>query len=119
MERIYQPDNRNDAVAVDVASDPAGNSVITGTIKNDAGNTDIVTMKFSPEGILVWQNIYAGKAGLFDAPTAIATDKKGNVFVCGHEATSESNPDLLLLRYNIAGEQSFMKNYATPKWKLP
>jgi hypothetical protein len=114
-KRIYQPETRTDAIAVDITSDAAGNSVITGTIKNAAGNTDIVTMKFSPDGILVWENIYAGKAGLFDAPTAIVTDKKGNVFVCGHEAAGESNPDLLLLRYNLAGELSYFKNYSTPK----
>jgi len=113
--RLFQPETRTDAVAVAVASDVSGNSVITGTIKNEAGNTDIITMKFSPEGILVWQNIFAGKAGLFDAPTSVAIDKKGNVFVCGHESAGEANPDLLLIRYNIAGEQSYFKNYSSPK----
>ena len=114
-KRIYQPENRNDAIAVDVATDPAGNSIITGTVKNKEGNTDIVTMKFSPDGILVWENLYAGKAGLFDAPTAVITDRKGNVFVCGHEAAGEANPELLLLRYNLAGELSFVKNYTSLK----
>jgi outer membrane protein assembly factor BamB len=114
-KRIYQADSRNDAIAVDAVADLYGNSIITGTVKNEAGNTDIITMKFSPDGILVWQNIYAGKAGLFDAPTAIAVDKKGNVFVCGHEASGEANPDLVLLRYNLAGEQSYTKNFASPK----
>lgn len=114
-KRIYQPENRNDAFAVDVVSDLAGNSIVTGTVKNKEGNTDIVTMKFSPEGILVWENIYAGKAALFNAPTAITTDKKGNVFVCGHEASGEANPELLLIRYNLAGELSYVKNYSTPK----
>jgi len=113
--RLFQPETRNDAIAVAVAADFAGFSVITGTIKNENGNTDIVTMKFSPDGILVWQNIYAGKAGLFDAPTSIAIDKKGNVFVCGHESAGEANPELLLLRYNIAGEETFFRNYSSPK----
>jgi hypothetical protein len=113
--RLFQPESHTDAIAVAVATDISGNSVITGTIKNVAGNTDIITMKFSPEGILVWQNIYAGKAGLFDAPASVAMDKKGNVFVCGHEAAAEANPDLVLIRYNIAGEQTYSKNYSSLK----
>jgi hypothetical protein len=113
--RVYQNDDRRDAASVALVIDVFGNSIITGTVKNASGNTDIITQKYSPEGILLWQNIYAGKANLFDAPGAVAADKKGNVFVCGHETASEANPDLLLIRYNTSGEKSFVKNYSSPK----
>lgn len=111
--RVFQAENGKDAMAVAIAVDPAGNAAITGTVRNDEGNTDIITLKYSPEGIMLWSNIYAGKAKLFDAPAAIATDKKGNVLVSGYETVSEVNPDLLLLRYSASGELSFVKNYSS------
>lgn len=113
--RVYQPEERNDAFTVAMAVDFSGNAFLTGTVKNKSGNTDIVTIKYSPEGILVWENFYAGKANLFDAPNAITTDKKGNVLVCGYETVSEANPDLLIIRYTQAGETSFIKNFSTPQ----
>ncbi|MCX6275635.1 MAG: hypothetical protein NTV09_10565 [Bacteroidetes bacterium] len=113
--RAYQAENRNHAVAIAMTVDFAGNSLVTGTVKNRSGNTDIVTLKYSPEGILLWENFFAGKANLFDAPNAIATDKKGNVLVCGHETVSEANPDLLIIRYTPTGETSFIRNFSTPQ----
>ncbi len=113
--RIFQPEERTEAIAVALAVDLSGNTVVSGTVRNKSGNTDILTLKYSPEGILLWQNIYAGKANLFDAPAAIAVDKKGNILVCGHETASESNPDLLLIRYSASGETSFIKNFSTPQ----
>ena len=113
--RVYQSENRNHAIAIAMAVDIAGNILITGTVKNRSGNTDIVTLKYSPEGILLWENIFAGKANLFDAPNAIAVDKKGNVLVCGHETVSEANPDLLIIRYTPNGETSFIRNFSTPQ----
>lgn len=116
--RIYTSQNHSDAVAIALAVDDSGNAILTGTTKNISANTDIVTLKYSPEGILVWENIYAGKANLFDAPSAIAADKKGNVFVCGYETASDANPDLVLIRYASLGAKSFVKNFATSKMDI-
>ena len=113
--RIYQAENRNQSVAIAMAVDFAGNTLLTGAVKNRSGNTDIITLKYSPEGILLWENFYAGKANLFDAPNAITTDKKGNVIVCGHETVSDANPDLLIIRYTSTGETSFIRNFSTPQ----
>lgn len=113
--RLYRAENNFQAFAKGLSLDVAGNTMVTGTVKNVSGNTDIVTMKFSPDGILLWERVYAGKANLFDAPEAIATDKKGNVLVCGYETVSEANPDLLLIRYTSSGELSFVRNFSTPQ----
>lgn len=111
--RIFQPNDGRDAVPVALTSDALDNVVLCGTIKNKSGNTDIVTAKYSPEGLLLWKNIFAGKANLFDAPLAIAIDRKNNVFVCGYETVSDANSDLLLIRYSTTGEASWMKNFST------
>ena len=113
--RLFTPENRKDAVSIALAVDAAGNSVHTGTFRNESGNTDIVTQKYGHDGILLWQKFYGGKANLFDAPAAVAIDKKGNVIVCGYETVSEANPDLLVMRYNASGERTFLQHYSTPK----
>ena len=116
--RIHRAQAGTDEVAVGMALDHEGNTVITGTVKNESGNTDIITLKYSTDGILDWENIYAGKANLFDAPKRMAIDRKGNVFVCGYETAGEANPDLLLLRYQASGELSYVRNYSSPQMDI-
>lgn len=116
--RVFQREDKRDALAAALATDVSGNVAITGTVKNESGNTDIITQKYSPDGILLWQDVYAGQANLYDAPSAISSDKKGNVFVCGHETASEANPDLVLIRYNADGARTFVKKYTSLKMDI-
>src|SRR4030095_2519275 len=61
VRRIDGPVHGNDH-AHDVATDSAGNVVVTGWIETAAGNEDCHTVKYSPQGDLLWEDTYAGSA---------------------------------------------------------
>ena len=46
----------------DVKTDAVGNVLVTGWIETSTGNTDSYTVKYSPDGDLLWAKTYAGSA---------------------------------------------------------
>ena len=67
----------------DVKTDAAGNVFVTGWIETTTGNPDFYTVKYSPDGDLLWGNTYAGSATGTDYGYALTLDPSGNVYVAG------------------------------------
>jgi hypothetical protein len=44
---------------------------------------DIATIKYSPEGALLWAARYHGSGERYHYPHAMAVDRQGNVYVTG------------------------------------
>src|SRR5665213_181158 len=65
--------------------DAAGNSYVVGTGWNGT-NFDIVTVKFDPNGILLWSVPYNGTGNGYDEARAVAVDNSGTVYVTGYSA---------------------------------
>src|SRR5204863_2136367 len=61
VRRIDGPVHGNDH-AHDVATDPAGNVLVTGWIETASGNEDCHTVKYSSDGDVIWEDTYAGSA---------------------------------------------------------
>src|SRR5690349_13798234 len=59
VRRIDGPIHGSDH-AHDVATDSAGNVFVTGWIETATGNEDCHTVKYSPDGDVLWENTYAG-----------------------------------------------------------
>jgi uncharacterized delta-60 repeat protein len=93
--------------------DASGNSVITGTSWN-GNNFDIVTTKFDAAGNLVWTTSFNGAGNDFDEARAVTTDTAGNIIVTGTTATTASNYDIAILKYNPAGNLIWDTTYNGP-----
>ncbi len=68
-----------------VATDSAGNALVAGTIRSGFSNpvnANSVLMKFSPQGQLLWRQVYANP---FDgsSTTRVLTDTDNTVYVLG------------------------------------
>jgi uncharacterized delta-60 repeat protein len=85
----------------DVAVDADGNIFVTGYGYNYTYWEDIITLGYSPDGDLLWTQIYAGEdyESQSDYPHAIAVDEAANVFVAAHSWGDDSN-DYTTIRYS-------------------
>lgn len=92
-----------------IALDASGNIYITGesvgTLKKGLRfpiNTfaDVYTIKYNPNGGVMWQRRYDSPYHSSDRPKAITLDNTGNVYITGSSHTTPSNSDYLTLKLN-------------------
>jgi len=68
--------------AESIVTDDAGNSYVIGS-SDSTGLGDIVTIKYSPSGTMLWVKKYDGTAHGDDRGIAITMDDSSNVYVTG------------------------------------
>lgn len=85
----------------DVAADADGNIYVTGYGFNYTYWEDIITLGYSPDGDLLWTQIYAGpEPNQSDYPQAIAVDEASNVFVAATSWYPASSADYITIMYS-------------------
>ena len=93
--RRYGKKGMGEDHAVGVVVDASGNTYVTGTSKAwGTASTDIATIKYDPDGKVLWNKRYNGTGNGSDGAAAIAVDGNGNVYVTG-----ESDRDYLTIKY--------------------
>jgi len=114
VRRIDGPVHGNDH-AHDVATDSAGNVILTGWIETATGNEDCHTVKYSPQGDLLWENTYAGSATGTDYGYALAVDQNGNPCVAGFgNGTNPATFDIFVLKYDADGNSVWTQRWTSP-----
>lgn len=93
--------------------DAQDNIYVTGAANNGASGLDYVTIKYSPDGRILWTQTYNGPGNGTDRPTAIALDSDGNVYVTGTSyGGSATKMDYATIKYNPYGLQLWVRRYA-------
>ena len=112
-EQMYQhPGTSADSVAA-AQIDGNGNIYLTGASVSGAG-TNILTVKLSSNGTLLWATNYAGPLNT-DSGAAVALDTQGNVYVTGSSAGFGTGNDVLTLKYDANGNQLWAVQYNGPE----
>lgn len=96
--------------------DSAGNTYITGNTRYYTSVTyyNIVTLKYDPNGNLLWSYIYNGTADN-DYANDITVDQNGNVYVVGDSREGPSgNRDYITLKFNTSGSLLWDRFYNGP-----
>src|SRR3990170_5849355 len=79
VRRYNSPFNGSD-IATALAVDDSGNVYVTGYVEKVGGGsvtgitTDYATVKYAPNGDLLWARLYNGSGNLWDEAYAIAVD---------------------------------------------
>lgn len=89
--------------------DNAGNIVTSGLI-SDFTSGDILTVKFNPEGEVLWAITYNGDADSYDEAWGVATDNDGNVFVTGFDINEGIYSDMAVIKYSEQQVESIQSN---------
>ena len=102
--------------AQDLALGPDGDIYVVGDSPGAGSGRDIVTVKFSPAGTVLWAARYNGPAKLDDTARRIAVATNGNVYVVGTTTGSPSfnKQDYLTLSYDANGTLRWQDTFNGP-----
>ncbi len=93
--------------------DASGNIYVTGRSDSNPvdsiDNNDIVTIKYDPNGNVLWPQRYNSASNLRDEPTKVILDNNGDVIVGG--ITEIGDDDIFVIKYN--------SNTGLPVWAQP
>src|SRR4030095_557129 len=94
-----------------ITADNLGYSYVTGySVENETGN-DILTIKYDPDGVIIWAMSFDGTAHLDDEGNGVCVDSYGNIYVVGTAQNTERSYDLTLLKYNSSGDLQWSQTY--------
>ena len=102
----------------DLLTDPEGNVYLTGSSEDANGRQIAATLKYGPDGGLIWQDRYAGPS--FGGPEigrAMALSASGDLFVAGERGVDGANfpgPDIFVARYSPSGARLWVVAYDGP-----
>jgi len=121
VSRYNGPATYNYDVPQKVAVDTAGNVYVTGYSDGIGATSGLsgaflgyVTIKYDPNGNELWVRRYDGPGNGSDAPTALAVDAVGNVYVTGHSLGSGTAFDYATIKYDTHGNQLWVQRYNGP-----
>jgi hypothetical protein len=83
-----------------IAIDAVNNVYVTGYSPGTNGTNDIVTIKYDPNGNMVWLQRYTSPSGGNAAGNAIAVDNNGNVYVTGYDTTAQGGTEIATIKYS-------------------
>jgi uncharacterized delta-60 repeat protein len=108
--RLYQWTGSTFDEGLHVDCDSDGNILVAGNAQV-SGQTDLLTVKFSPDGDSLWGRTYDGPGNGSDGARGIGTDAQGNVYVTGTSEGSGTNADFVVLKYDPDGNLLWERRY--------
>jgi hypothetical protein len=112
--RRYNGPADSDDWASAIAVDGAGNVYVAGTSKGNGTSYDYLTIKYHSNGDTAWVRRYDGPTNGSDGARDIALDCWGNVYVTGRSRTTETDYDIVTIKYYPNGDTSWVKRYDGP-----
>ena len=103
-EKRYSDPNGHNVYFKDMTTDKDGNVYITGYVKINSNNWDIITLKYDYAGALNWVKTFDGPYHREDEPNAIAVDNSGNVIVVGYIGGTSGLQDFIAVKYDKNGD---------------
>lgn len=104
--RTFNILGEDEAAAISV--DRFDNIYVAGKSENPSVY-DIVILKYSSSGSLLWQRSYNGPSNRLDEPSCLAIDDSSNVYITGKSQTSASQYNTVIIKYNSSGVLQWVK----------
>ena len=115
------PDEKENSQPTAMTTDAAGNIYITGFVSTLHNDVDFLTLKYDPNGKLLWRARYNGPGNDVDRACSIAVDTDGNVYVTGDSDNGKGNHlsrlsglDWATIKYDKNGKQQWVARYNNP-----
>jgi outer membrane protein assembly factor BamB len=115
--RRYDGTAKGNDFSYAVVLDGSGNVYITGygsVSHANKDNYDYLTIKYSPNGKLLWAKTYNGPGNGLDIAMDIAVDGSGNVYITGQSKGSGNGSGFGTVKYDAKGKQIWVRMYKGP-----
>jgi hypothetical protein len=99
--------------ATTAATDASGNVFVTG-ISPGPGESDMLTLKYSPSGVLLWTNRFSYSPSGNNAPHGLAIAPDSNVIVAAACTGTDGFYDYVTIKYSNAGVPLWTNTYNGP-----
>jgi hypothetical protein len=97
-----------------IAVAPNGNVIVAGDSVGVGTDYDLVTLAYTPDGVLAWSQRYDGPASGYDGTSSgrsLAVDASGDVFAGGYSVGAGTGYDAVVVKYSAAGVQQWVARY--------
>jgi len=101
-------DSTDEASAL--AVDDSGNVYVTGSSWNGT-SFDYATIKYSPNGDVLWTRQYNGPGNKTDWVSAIDVDVNGDVYITGYSMGIGRYPDYATIKYTSLGDTAWITRF--------
>ncbi len=106
-----KPGNSNDT-PVALAFDNSGNAIVLGSSVKGVFDTDLLVVKYGPNGEELWSRQSDPSEGGMDQPKGLAIDASGNIFILGQsQKKGEQDGRIVTLKYSPAGEHEWTATF--------
>ena len=98
--------------AIDLAVDPEGNLIVSGTSRGPDTHYDFATLKYGVRGQLLWESRYDGPNESRDVPVDMEIDDRGHVFVTLRSKGPDRSDDIALIHYDEYGGEEWISRFS-------
>jgi len=105
--------NRDDSAKA-VCLDSGGFVYVMGTDREAKTSYDFATVKYGRDARKVWEARYSGPGDAFDTAEALAVDRSGCVYVTGYGYDSDTDYDIVTVKYDKNGQHLWSARFNGP-----
>jgi hypothetical protein len=111
-QNVFNTASANNDYGVSLTEDANGDVIVVGTTDNSVtNNNDIVILKISATGTLIWSQTFNNTYNKNDVAIDVKTDINGNIYIAAGTELTITNTDYLLLKLNAAGVVQWTSQY--------
>lgn len=111
-EKLYDDPTHNSNFAYALTLDKSGNIYVTGSSYiNSTRKYDYLTIKYDPNGTILWVRHYNSLQNYKDSAVSLTVDDSENVYVTGGSLSSYGG-DIITIKYDIDGNWIWFKQYS-------
>jgi subtilisin family serine protease len=110
-EQTFGGDFGNYDYGLATSIDANGNILVAGIVTTLNQTTDIVILKYTENGTLLWSRYLGSNNNQFDIPTSLVTDMNGSIYVTGGTYNLLTKTDWLVSKLDANGMVQWNKSY--------
>ena len=93
--------------------DNSGDLIVVGNVNNEAifNGKDILLLKYSPLGDVLWQQVFNGINNYDDQANDFEIDAQNNIIITGSSVIDSINTDMITIKYDANGNLKWINSF--------